>query len=68
MQYDVDLVHKIEKLIGHELEEYHMDEKTVLKNITKVYTARRTATMIASEQESRDEQKGKTKLKRKKGQ
>lgn len=61
----MDLVHKIEKLVGHKLLEYDMDEKLVLKNITKVYKARRTATMRMSEEETREELKGKVKRKRK---
>lgn len=35
-QYDVELVHSIEALIGHQLEEHKMDEAEVLKGITKV--------------------------------
>lgn len=35
-QYDVQLVHSIEELIGHQLEEYKLEEAEVLKSITKV--------------------------------
>lgn len=35
-QYDIDLVHKIEELIGKQLEAYQCDEGEVLKGITKV--------------------------------
>lgn len=36
MQYDVDLVHEIESLIGKQLDEYELEEEEVLKGITKV--------------------------------
>ncbi|MCO5550086.1 hypothetical protein L7F22_003565 [Adiantum nelumboides] len=42
-QYDVDLVHEIELLIGKQLEEYKVDEDDVLKGITKVFKAKRLA-------------------------
>ncbi|KAI5078918.1 hypothetical protein GOP47_0006589 [Adiantum capillus-veneris] len=42
-QYDVDLVHEIETLIGKQLEEYKVDEDDVLKGITKVFKAKRLA-------------------------
>ncbi|KAL6750049.1 P-loop containing nucleoside triphosphate hydrolase protein [Haematococcus lacustris] len=36
-QYDVDLVHAIEALIGHQLEEYALEEAEVLKGLTKPF-------------------------------
>ncbi|KAH7373735.1 hypothetical protein KP509_17G072400 [Ceratopteris richardii] len=42
-QYDVNLVHEIESLIGKELEEYILEEDDVLKGITKVFKAKRLA-------------------------
>lgn len=36
VQYDVELVHDIEELLGKKLEEYEVDEDKVLKTITKV--------------------------------
>ena len=35
-QHDVQLVHKIEELIGHQLGEFKAEEAEVLKGITKV--------------------------------
>ena len=37
-QHDVQLVHKIEELIGHQLGEFKTEEAEVLKGITKVRT------------------------------
>eukprot|EP00249_Psilotum_nudum_P020054 c27539_g1_i1 orf=487-1929(-) len=42
-QFDVELVHNIEALIGTQLEEYEVDEDDVLQHITKVYKAKRIA-------------------------
>lgn len=36
VQFDVELIQEIETLIGRKLEEYEVDEDTVLKGITKV--------------------------------
>ncbi|CAA0842132.1 DEAD-box ATP-dependent RNA helicase 36 [Striga hermonthica] len=45
-QNDVDLVHEIEAVIGKQLDKFDCKEKEVLEdNITKVYKARRVATM-----------------------
>ena len=52
-------MHTIEELTGQQLEEYSMPEKEVLKGITKVYTARRTASMRVAEEASRNERSGK---------
>ena len=41
MQYDVELIHHIEDLVGHQLSEYEMKESDVLKDITRVYNAKR---------------------------
>ena len=53
MQYDVELVQKIESLVGHELAPYEMDERETLKNITKVFKARKSAIMRATEIQSK---------------
>lgn len=42
---DVELVHGIEAVVGKQLEEFECKEKDVLADITKVYKARRVATM-----------------------
>lgn len=39
LQYDIELVHKIEELVGKQLEAYQCDEAEALKNITKVGAA-----------------------------
>ncbi len=44
-QYDVELLQKIEGLIGHQLEQYDCPEAEVLKGITRVFAARRAAAM-----------------------
>ncbi|KAH6768716.1 RNA helicase 36 [Perilla frutescens var. frutescens] len=44
-QNDVDLVHKIEAVIGKQLDEFECKEKEVLEDITKVYKARRVTMM-----------------------
>lgn len=65
MQYDVELIQKIEDMVGHKLEDYKMSEKEVLKNITKVYAARREAIMRAAEERSKAERQGRLPTKRK---
>jgi hypothetical protein len=37
LQYDVDLIHDIEELIGKKLEECQVEEDQVLKGITTVF-------------------------------
>lgn len=59
-QYDIDLVHTIEELTSQQLVEYSMPEKEVLQGITKVYTARRSASMRVAEELSRIERNGKS--------
>lgn len=54
LQYDIDLVHKIEELIGKQLEQYECEEAEALKHITKVYAAKRAAAMRADEAAGRD--------------
>ncbi|RVW25617.1 DEAD-box ATP-dependent RNA helicase 36 [Vitis vinifera] len=44
-QNDVDLIHEIEAVLGKQLDKFDCKEKEVLDNITKVYKARRVATM-----------------------
>ena len=53
-QYDVELIHHIEDLIGHQLAEFEMKESDVLKNITHVYAAKRAAQLRAAEDESKE--------------
>ncbi len=65
MQYDVELVQEIEKMVDHKLDEYKMKEKEVLKSITKVYAARRTAVMQATEERSRADRQGRQPTRRK---
>ena len=54
VQYDVELTHHIEDLIGHQLAEYEMKESEVLKGITRVYAAKRAAKLRALEEESKE--------------
>ncbi|XP_042007690.1 DEAD-box ATP-dependent RNA helicase 36-like [Salvia splendens] len=64
---DVDLVHKIEDLIGKKFDEFECKEKDVLEDITKVYKARRVIVMkmmdsgFEEKALSRKEQKSRTK-------
>ncbi|CAH9122017.1 unnamed protein product [Cuscuta epithymum] len=44
-EYDVKLVHEIEAVLGKQLEEFQCKEKDSNDNITKVFKARRVATM-----------------------
>jgi superfamily II DNA/RNA helicase len=44
-QYDIELVQKIEALVGQQLQKFEVAEAEVLKGITKVYAARRTAAL-----------------------
>ncbi|CAG9460378.1 unnamed protein product [Pedinophyceae sp. YPF-701] len=53
-QYEVALVQKIEGMTGKRMEEYEMDEGEVLKGITKVYSARRAASLRLSDLEGSD--------------
>lgn len=53
-QHDVELVHKIEDLIGHKLVEFKTDESKVLKGITRVYAAKRAALLNVAEEEGAD--------------
>ncbi|KAK9801345.1 hypothetical protein WJX73_007408 [Symbiochloris irregularis] len=57
-QYDVELVHQIEELVGHQLSALELDEKEVLKDISKVFKAHRKAVMQAAEHEQAQEQRG----------
>ncbi|GFR48805.1 hypothetical protein Agub_g10756, partial [Astrephomene gubernaculifera] len=58
-QYDVQLVHAIEELIGHKMEEHRLEEQEVLKGITKVYSAKRAAMLRVAEEEGLDTGKSK---------
>uniref|UniRef100_A0A061REB1 ATP-dependent RNA helicase DDX49/DBP8 n=1 Tax=Tetraselmis sp. GSL018 TaxID=582737 RepID=A0A061REB1_9CHLO len=62
-QFDVELVHRVEALIGSQLTKYEMDEAEVLKGITKVYTAKRTAAMRLAEQREDAENRRRTRAK-----
>ncbi|KAJ9164489.1 hypothetical protein P3X46_024061 [Hevea brasiliensis] len=42
---DVDLIHEIEAVLGKQLVEFECKEKEVLSDITKIYKAKRVATM-----------------------
>mmetsp|Transcript_7561 Transcript_7561/g.10223 ORF Transcript_7561/g.10223 Transcript_7561/m.10223 type:complete len:540 (-) Transcript_7561:126-1745(-) len=48
-QYDVDQLHRIEEVTERPLEECKLDEKEVLKKMTEVFKAKRSATMKMSE-------------------
>jgi len=54
VQYDVELIHHIEDLVGHQLSEYEMKESDVLKDITRVYNAKRAAQLRAVDDESKE--------------
>jgi len=56
-QYDVELLHKVEAIIGAQLGKYELPEDEVLKGITKVYTAKRAAAMTLADQAT-DEREG----------
>lgn len=49
----------MEASVGHQLEATTLPEKEVLKGITRVFAAKRAATLRLAEQDSRDEQAGK---------
>ncbi|KAJ8534379.1 hypothetical protein K7X08_016107 [Anisodus acutangulus] len=44
-QNDVDLIHEIEAVLGKQLEKFECKENEVLEDITKVYKAKRVASM-----------------------
>ena len=48
-QYDIELVREIEGLIQEKLVEFETDEKTVLKDLSYVYAARRAAVLALEE-------------------
>ncbi|CAN1263203.1 DEAD-box ATP-dependent RNA helicase 36 [Linum perenne] len=62
---DVHLVHKIEDVLEKKLEEFECKEKEVLSDITKVYKAKRVATMKMMDDgfEEKIEERKKQKLK-----
>ena len=49
-QYDVELVQNIEELTGITMSAYDMEEGAVLKGITKVFKAKRAASMRIAEE------------------
>ena len=52
-QYDVDLVQRIEELVGHKMEKFEVPEAEALKGITQVYAARRAAALKVADDEDR---------------
>jgi ATP-dependent RNA helicase DDX49/DBP8 len=48
-QHDVDLVHAIEARVGHMLTEAAVDERDVLKGMSRVFKARRAAALAAAD-------------------
>jgi superfamily II DNA/RNA helicase len=46
-QYDVDVVQKIEALIGKQLEEFSLDEEDVLEYFKETLVAKRKARMVS---------------------
>ena len=58
VQYDVELLRTVEGLIGHELNELKLEEREVLKGMTKVYKAKRSAMVRAQEEALRAESAG----------
>lgn len=58
-QYEVELVHAIEEVIGHQLGPFELQEAEVLKGITKVYSAKRAAMLRVAEEEGLDTSKNK---------
>ncbi|KAJ8754350.1 hypothetical protein K2173_002801 [Erythroxylum novogranatense] len=62
---DVDLIHEIEIVIGRQLEEFACKEKEVLSDITKIYKAKRVATMKMMDDgfEEKEKERKKQKLK-----
>ncbi|CAD7698085.1 unnamed protein product [Ostreobium quekettii] len=63
-QYDVELVHRIEGLIEKRLTEYAMPEDSVLKLITRVYTAKKAALLQAAKEEVFEQGSGTTTYKK----
>jgi ATP-dependent RNA helicase DDX49/DBP8 len=49
-QFDIQLLHAIEDVVGHKLEAYDVDENEAIQDITRVLAARRSA-ILASEAE-----------------
>jgi len=62
-QYDVDLIHDIEELIGKKLEECQVEEDQVLKGITTIYKAKRVAMMKMADSGFEDKLKSRKELK-----
>lgn len=56
-QYDISLVHKIEALTNKQLEPFDLVESEVLKDITRVFKAKRAAMMQLAEHEVRQKDK-----------
>ncbi|MEW5314214.1 MAG: hypothetical protein WDW38_005728 [Sanguina aurantia] len=66
-QYDIQLVHKIEELVGHKLGQYEMAETEVLAGITKVYSSKRAAMLRIAEEDGLDTKKNRNIKKAAKG-
>ena len=58
-QYDVELLHRIEDLIGAQLKAFEMHEEAVLKRMRRVFVAKKAAALQIKreEKEERDRQK-----------
>lgn len=52
-QYDIDLVHAIEEMIGRQLDEFEISEDAVLKGMRRVYVAKKAA-LLRIKKENRD--------------
>lgn len=61
-QYDVLLLQKVEGLIGHQLEEFKLEEREVLKGMSKVFKAKKAALVRAQELELKTQLAGKANL------
>lgn len=53
-QYDIELLQKIEDLIGEKLAEFETKEDDVLKKMNKVYVAKKAALLKVAREESLD--------------
>ncbi|OAY30166.1 DEAD-box ATP-dependent RNA helicase 36 [Manihot esculenta] len=62
---DVDLIHEIEAVIGKQLEEFECKEKDVLSDITRIYKAKRVATMKMMDDGFEEKAKGRKEQKMK---
>eukprot|EP00884_Botryococcus_braunii_P016017 jgi/Botrbrau1/3099/Bobra.0070s0083.1 len=61
-QFDVLLLQTVERLIGHKLAEFTLDEKQVLTGLNKVFKAKRAALVRAQELDMRTQSAGRPNL------